>query len=83
MSLTPSHGGGQLLADNADQHLAGLQRTHDLLAQGLVLDTRDEVAHDRQGHVGLQQGHSDLAQHVRNVCFGNAGLASHFFDEAG
>jgi hypothetical protein len=42
-----------------------------------------KVAHHRQRHVGLQQGHAHFAQHVGHVGFGDAGLAAHFFDEAG
>ena len=60
----------------------GFERAHDLLAQRLVLHAGDEVAHDRQRHVGLEQGHAHLAQHVLHVAFGDAGLAAHLLDQA-
>jgi len=78
-----AHGGSQLAVDDAHQHLARRERAHHLGAQGLVLDAGDEVAHHRQGHVGLQQGHAHLAQHVGDVAFGDAGLAAHLLDDAG
>jgi hypothetical protein len=59
------------------------ERAQHLLPQRLFLDTGDEVAHHGQGHVGFQQGHAHLAQHVLHVGFGDAGLAADFLDEAG
>jgi hypothetical protein len=47
------------------------------------LTRRDEVAHHRQAHVGFEQGHAHLAQHLLDVVFGDAGLAAHLLDEAG
>jgi uncharacterized protein YfiM (DUF2279 family) len=61
----------------------GRERSHHFLAERFVLDPGNEVAHHRQGHVGLQQRHAHLAQHVLHIGFGDAGLASHFLDEAG
>jgi hypothetical protein len=77
-----AHGGGQLLVDDAHQRLAGLERAQHLLAQRLFLHAGDEVAHHGQGHVGFEQGHAHLAQHVLHVGFGDAGLAAHLLDEA-
>ena len=77
-----AHGGGQLLADDAHQGLTRLERTHDLLAQGFVFHTGDEVAHHRQRHVGFQQGHAHLAQHVGHVGFGDASLTTDLLDES-
>ena len=77
-----AHSGGQLAVDDGDQRLPGLERAQHLLAQRLVLHAGDEVAHHGQGHVGLQQGHAHLAQHVLHVGFGDAGLAAHLLDEA-
>jgi hypothetical protein len=60
----------------------GLERAQHFLAQRLFLDAGNEVAHHGQGHVGFQQGHAHLAQHVLHVGFGDAGLAAHLLDEA-
>ena len=77
-----AHGGGELAVHDAHQRLARRQRAHHLLAERLVLDAGDEVAHHRQRHVGLEQRHAHLAQHVLHVVFGDAGLAAHRLDEA-
>jgi len=77
-----THGGGQLLLDDADQHLPGRQRGDDLLTQRLVLDAGNEVAHHGKRHVSLQQRHAHLTQHVLHVGFGDAGLAAHGLDQA-
>ena len=60
----------------------GDSEPRDLGAEGLVLDAGDEVAHDRQRDVGLEQRHAHLAQHVLDVLVGDAGLAAHRLDEA-
>ena len=52
-------------------------------AQGLVLDAGNEVAHDGQRHVGLEQGHAHFAQHVGPIGLGDAGLSADFLDQAG
>ena len=78
-----AHGGGQLAVDDPHQCLAWRERAHDFLAQGFFLDAGDEVAHHRQRHVGLKQGHAHFAQHVLHIRLGDAGLAAHFLDEAG
>jgi hypothetical protein len=77
-----AHGRRQLLVDDGHQHLAGLQRADDFLAQRLFLDAGNEVAHHGQGHVGFQQGHAHFAQHVLHIGLGDAGLAAHLFDKA-
>ena len=80
--LAFAHHRGELAVDDADQGLAGRQRAGDFGAEGLILDAGDEVAHDRQRDVGLEQGHAHLAQHVLDVVLGNAGLAAHRLDDA-
>ena len=77
-----AHGGGEFSVDDAHQDLARREGAHHLFAQGLGLDAGDEVAHHRQGHVGLKQGHAHLAQHLGHVVFGDAGLAAQGFDNA-
>ena len=77
-----AHRGGELAVHDAHQRLARRQRADHVLAQRLVLDAGDEVAHHRQRHVGLEQRHAHLAQHVLHVAFGNAGFAAHRLHEA-
>jgi len=77
-----AHGGGELLVDDAHQGLARLERAHDLLAERLVLDAGNEVAHHGQGHVGFEQRHAHFAQHVGDIGFGDAGLAADGLDQA-
>ena len=46
-------------------------------------DALDELAHHRQRHVRLQQGHAHFAQHVGNIVVGQEGLAAQvFYDTA-
>ncbi|MCY1206449.1 hypothetical protein D9M72_180200 [compost metagenome] len=78
-----AHGGGEFAVDDADQRLARLERAQHFLAERLLLHAGDEVAHHGQRHVGLQQRHAHLAQHVLHVAFGDARLAAHRLDEAG
>jgi hypothetical protein len=78
----PAHGGHQLAVHDAHQGLTRIERTGHFLAQGLLLDPCDEVAHHRQGHIRLEQGHAHLAQHVLDIALGDAGLAPHFLDQA-
>ena len=80
---TLAHGGGQFAVDDRHQHLTGRERAHHLFAQGFFFDPGNKVAHHRQGHIGLQQGHAHLAHHLADVVFGDAGLAPHGFDDAG
>src|SRR5205823_3188607 len=55
------------VVDDFDDLLPGLDALNDLLAEGLFLDALDEVAGDLEIHVGVQQGHSHLAQRVGDV----------------
>src|SRR6218665_2274226 len=64
---TSARPGAREATNSLPQRLPGRERAHHFLAQRLVLDARDEVAHHRQGHVGLQQGHAHLAQHVGDI----------------
>jgi hypothetical protein len=77
-----AHGGGEFAVDDAHQRLAGRERTHHVGAERLVFHAGDEVAHHRQGDIGLEQGHAHLAQHLLNVALGDARLAAHRLDGA-
>ena len=77
-----AHRRGELAVHDADQRLAGRERPGHLGAERALLDAGDEVAHDRQRDVGLEQRHAHFAQHVLHVLFGDAGLAAHRLDEA-
>ena len=72
----------QLAIDDAHQRLARRQRADHFGAERLIFDAGDEVAHDRQRDVGLEQRHAHLAQHVLHIAFGDAGLSAHRLDEA-
>ena len=77
-----AHGGGQLFIDDAHQGLARGEGAQHLLPQCFFFDPRHKVAHHGQGHVGLEQRHSDFAQHVGHIGLGDARLPTHAFDEA-
>ena len=71
-----AHDPHQLVVDDLDQHLTRGQGLGDLLPQGLLADVLDELAHHRQGDVGLQQGHAHLAQGLLDVVLGQAALTA-------
>ena len=68
--------------DDFDDLLAGLDAGDYFRAEGFGFDALDEIAGDLEVHVGFQQGHAHLAQHVGHVAFGDAGLSADVFDEA-
>ncbi len=60
----------QVVVDDLDDHLARRDRADDIGADGLGTDRIDEVADDRQRHVGFEQGGANLAQGRVDVSFG-------------
>ena len=78
-----AHRGGQFALNQAHQGLAWRERAHHLLAQGFVFDAGNELAHHGQRHIGFKQGHAHLAQHVRDVGLGDAGLPTEVLDQFG
>ena len=57
----------QLVMDDLDDHLAGLDRLQHLGADGLLAHLVGEGAHDVQRHVGLEQRTAHLAQRRRDI----------------
>ena len=78
-----AHRGGQFALNQAHQGLAWRERAHHLLAQGFVFDAGNELAHHGQRHIGFEQGHAHLAQHVGDVGLGDAGLPTEVLDQFG
>ena len=78
-----AHQGCELAMDDRDERLAGGQRAHHFLANGLVLHGGDEVLDDGQRHVGLEQGLAYLAERVRDIDVGQARFAAQRLDDAG
>ena len=68
--------------DDADQRLAGRERTDDFLADRLGPDCGDEFLDDGQRDVGLEQGEAHLAQRVADVGLGEARFAAELLDDA-
>ena len=66
----------QLLVDDLDDLLGGVERARDLRALGPLLDPVDEGAHHRQRDVRLQQRDADLARGGVDVGVGEAALAA-------
>ena len=60
-------------SDRADHRLAG----------GRFLGLGNELAHDRQGDVGLEQGHADLAQGLVDILLRQDALAAEAVKDAG
>ena len=57
----------QLVMDDLDDHLAGLDRLHHGGADGLLAHLVGEGAHHFQRHVGLEQRTAHLAQRCRDI----------------
>jgi len=78
-----AQGLGQLLLHHLEELLARGQRLQDLGAEGAGLDLVDEVLDHRQGDVGLQQRHAQLAGGGIDLVFGEAALAANGLEDAG
>src|SRR3954451_13015810 len=68
--------GDQLVVDDLDDLLSGVQRLADLFPASAFLDRVDELTHHRQCDVGLEQSDPDLARGRVDVCLGEAALAA-------
>lgn len=68
---------------HADERLARRKRTDNLLTYRPLLDPRDEILDHRQGHVGFEQRHADLAQRIGDIVFGQARMSSHRLYDSG
>jgi len=66
----------QLLVDDLDHLLRGIQRGGDLGALGPILDARHEGTHHRQRNVGLQEGQPNLARRGVDIGVGQPPLAA-------
>ena len=70
---------GELLVDDLDDLLRGVQGLGDLDTDGALTDTTDEVADNGEVDVGLEEGEADLTQHLVDV----GGREGHPFAEPG
>ena len=73
-TLVMFHMGSAALLDGA---------ADDLLADSFLLDGGDEILDHRKRHVGLEQGHSDFAQGLGDVGFGQARFTLERLHDAG
>ena len=60
--LGPAEHLDEMVVDDLDDHLAGRDRAHHLLADRLLAHRGDEIAHHRQRDIGFQERDADLAQ---------------------
>ena len=67
--------GGQLLVDDLDDHLAGVDVLDDVRADGALLDARHEVLDDLVVDVRLEEREAHLAHGDVDVCLGDAAVA--------
>jgi hypothetical protein len=71
------------VVDDLDDLLAGRDRLQDLLADRGFRHLVDEVAHDRQGDVGFEQGDPNLAHRAANVRLVERAAAAQAVEHAG
>ena len=75
--LIAGHEAHQLPMHHAHQGLPGSEASHHLLAYGLFAHLGHKLLNHRQGHVGIEQGQPNLAQHLLGVGLGNPSLPLH------
>ena len=73
----------ELLVDDLDDLLGGVERPADLRAEGPLLDRADELLDDRQRDVGLEQRDADLARGGVDVGLGEPALAAQVLEGVG
>ena len=73
----------ELVVDDLDDLLGGVQRTADLLAAGPLLDRGDELLDHGQRDVGLEQRDADLARGGVDVGLGEPALAAEVLEGVG
>ena len=61
-----AHQRGQLVVDDLHDLLAGREALQDVLADRALADARDEIPHDLEVDVGLEQREPDLAHRARD-----------------
>jgi hypothetical protein len=66
----------QLVVDDLDDLLGGVERLGDLLAEGPLADLGGEAAHHGDRDVGVEQGSTDLADRLVDVRLGEAAVAT-------
>ena len=72
----------ELVADDFDDLLGGVQRGRDFGAEGLGADVLDDFAGDVEVDVGLEEGDADGAEGVVDVFVGKGALAAQVFEAA-
>src|SRR5688572_16955178 len=70
----------QLVVDDLDERLAGIEAARDLLTKGAVADSLDERLRNGQRDVGLEQRHANRAHRLADVVFGDPAAACHALD---
>ncbi len=73
----------ELVVDDGNENLARGQAGRDLLPLGFFLDAIEEGLDDREGDVGLQQRHPDLAQGLGDVLLADTTLTTQVLDGLG
>ena len=81
--VLPSHEGAELLVDDLDDHLRGVQGLQHVGAHGPVGDLLGEVLDHLIADVGLQQRHTHLAHGLLHVAGGQPSLAAQAFERGG
>src|SRR5215471_13124201 len=65
-----------MVVDNFYDHLRRSDRAHHLLSKRLFPYCGDEISDHRQGHIGLEQRDSDLAQGSAHIGLGQRTVAA-------
>jgi hypothetical protein len=69
--------GDELVVDDLDERLAGVEAARHFLAERPVADPVDERLRDGQSHVRFEQRHANRPHGVTHVVFGDSAAARH------
>ena len=70
---------GDLVVENFDDPLSGLDAAEDGFTEGLFFDPGDEVLCDGELDIGLEEGEAHFAEGVRDVLLGYFPVSAKFF----
>jgi hypothetical protein len=71
----------ELVMHDLDDHLAGRDRPHNLLADGLGLHGLGEVTHHVERDIGFEQRAAHLAHRLADVSLGKRALAGELVED--
>ena len=82
LGVAAAHERGQLFVDDLHHLLPGREALQDLRPQSALLHVRDELAHDLEVDVGLEQRETDLAHGLVDIGLAQLAVAAQLAERA-